>query len=74
MKKATKRKLIRVKNRIIRISCYIATFTMVLGISALDSEPFTFRPIIIGLGSMLWLVLVYAATEMNKSEREEKRQ
>lgn len=67
-----KRKLIRIKNTVIKASIYFAIYTVIISVSALDSEPL--RASMIFLLSLGWLTLVSYATELNKKEREEKRQ
>lgn len=65
-----KRKLIRIKNTVIKASIYFAIYTVIISVSALDSEPL--RASILFLVSLGWLTLVSYATELNKQDRGQK--
>ena len=65
-----KRKLIRIKNTVIKASIYFAIYAVIISVSALDSEPA--RALVILCASLVWLTLVSYATELNKQDRGQK--
>lgn len=60
---------LKIKNRILKASCYIAAVLWVVSVCTFDSEPFPWVSVAVCLVSMGWLGLVNYATERLKDEK-----